>query len=169
MDISDLLDERHIFFDVEAPDKRALFEQVVATLARDGSLADPDKAVELLLEREKVMSTGIGAGVAVPHAFVPGLERSLLAVVFSPGGMEFEALDQKPVRTIFLLLGSPASQGQHLRVLARLSRMISQAGLIESIGALSSAADVVERLRDEEARLRLDKPPSQTGSGGGAS
>ncbi len=158
MNLADLLDEDHVIFDLPSKDKKELFQSMAQRLAELGAVADIGQTVDLLLKREEVMSTGVGNGVGVPHAFPPDLDHSILAIGFLPGGMDYQAVDQQPVHTVFLLLGTPATQGQHLRTLARLSRVIGTGGLIEELQTMADGQAVVSRIRAEEERLWSGQP-----------
>ncbi len=158
MDILDLLDADRVFFDMRPATKEELFRQIAQSLAEHGEIADASLAVRLLCERENLMTTGIGGGVSIPHAFVPGMADSLMAIAFAPEGVDFQALDKKPVHTVFLLLGSPKAQGRHLRVLARLSRMISSKPFMKALREAGRPESVIQLIREEEDRLQFDKP-----------
>jgi mannitol/fructose-specific phosphotransferase system IIA component (Ntr-type) len=153
MNLADLLDEDHVIFDLAAKSKKELFHSMTRRLAELGAVADAEGTVGLLLKREDVMSTGVGNGVGVPHAFPPDLDHSLLSIGFIPDGLDYQSLDNRPVHTVFLLLGTPATQGQHLRTLARLSRVIGTAGLVEQLRGMTTGHDVTARIRAEEERL----------------
>ena len=158
MDIADLLDAAHVYLGLRAKNREDLFAQMAQSMAEDGAIPDAAQAVQMLMERERLMTTGIGGGVGVPHAFLPGLDHSLIAVGVCPEGVDFEALDGKLVGAVFLLLGPSEAQGRHLRILARLSRILASPGFVESLGALGQGHEVVEYIREAESRLRLDRP-----------
>lgn len=101
--------------------------QVLQELARLlGSGAECDEAVvlRLLKEREQLLSTGIGDGVAIPHTPVPGLSGQRAALVLCPQGIEFDAIDQQPVRIFFGVIGPKSAASEHLKILAKLSRLL---------------------------------------------
>lgn len=158
MDISDILTSDYVFFDLHCEKKKDLFDRIAEAFVEHGAISNAKDAVDLLIAREKLMSTGIGNGIAVPHAFLPGMEKSILAIGFIPEGMEFKALDNKPVHTVFLLLGAPASQSAHLRILARLSRLIASTDFMEKLHSLNAPEAVVQMIVAEEERSRLDRP-----------
>ena len=96
----------------------------------------------MLVEREKLGSTGIGNGIAIPHGKLDGLENICLVFGRSVAGIEFDSLDGKPVNLIFLLVAPANSAGVHLKALARLSRLLKEKSFRDSL----LAADDAEKL-----------------------
>ena len=112
----------------------------------------PEIVVERLLEREAVLSTGIGGGVAVPHAQIPGLGRLALAASTHPAGLAYPSLDQEPVHLVFCLLGDVNTSADHLAGLARLARLARRRdSLTPLVGAADGATFVEELGRLEES------------------
>ncbi len=85
---------------------------------------DTDQAVRVLLDREKLGTTGIGDGIAIPHGKLENLDKVILVVGRSSSGIEFEALDNKPCSIFFLVLAPEQVAGMHLRILAQVSRIL---------------------------------------------
>ena len=109
-----------------APDvarRDELFRLFGSVFERSGLVPDGGVVVDKLLERERILSTGIGGGVAVPHAQVPGIGRLAMAVSIHPSGIEYPALDGQPVRLVFCLIGDANTAADHLAGLARLARL----------------------------------------------
>ncbi len=96
-------------------------------------VASADAVVERLLEREAILSTGIGHGVAVPHAQIPDLGRLVIAASTHPAGLDYPALDDEPVRLVFCLLGDTNTTADHLAGLARLARLARQRSALEPL------------------------------------
>jgi len=103
-----------------------LFEE--ARLVESG-----EQVVTRLLEREAILSTGIGGGVAVPHAQIPGLGRLAMAASAHPDGLQYPALDDQPVRLVFCLLGDANTAADHLAGLARLARLARRSTALEPL------------------------------------
>jgi PTS system nitrogen regulatory IIA component len=103
-----------------------LVDVVVASL---GLSAERDAVLQAVQERERVLSTGIGGGVALPHAKYNGLDDLVMAVGVSPGPVEYGSLDGRPVRLFFLLLGPDSAAGSHVRALSRISRIAQNESL----------------------------------------
>ena len=104
--------------------KTDVLTELVTVLIESGLPIDRTKAIDVLQQREKLGSTGIGDGVAIPHAKVPDLQELVVAFGRSREGIAFDAIDGKPVQLFFLLLAPENSTGQHLKALAKISKML---------------------------------------------
>jgi fructose-specific phosphotransferase system IIA component len=138
MKLSDLYHEDNIKVGLDPADKEALLQTIVADLDAKGFIMDRDQVVKDVLEREKVMSTGIGDGVAIPHAYTDGVEKLVAGFYRTKGDVDFEALDQNRVDLFFIILGPKESRRNHIKVLAKISRLLNHSDFRED---LRSAAD----------------------------
>ena len=150
MNIGDLLDRGAISPRVTAPGKRQALRVVAEMAARSFRLKSAE-VLEALLEREAVGSTGVGYGVAVPHARLAGLTRLRGVFVRLEQPIAFDAVDDRPVDLIFALFAPPEANGEHLRALARVSRILRQAELREQLRKARSP-DAIHALLVQEAR-----------------
>ena len=150
MNIGDLLDRGAISPRVTATNKRQVLKVVAELAARSFGLK-PGDMLEALMAREAVGSTGVGYGVAVPHARVAGVTRLRGVFVRLEQPVEFGAVDDRPVDLIFALIAPPDASGEHLRALARVSRILRQAELREQLRKARSA-DAIHALLVQEAR-----------------
>ncbi len=137
MKISDTLKEGAIISELNATDKKAVLEELTGTLA-EASGVNQEEMVRVLLERERLGSTGIGGGIAIPHGKLGALKSLLMAFGRSRKGVEFDAMDGKPTHLFFLLLAPEDSTGAHLKMLARISRSLKNSVFRER---LMTAAD----------------------------
>lgn len=137
MRISDTLKEGAIISELNATDKKAVLEELTGTLA-EVSGVNQEEMVRVLLERERLGSTGIGGGIAIPHGKLGALTSLLMAFGRSRKGVEFDAMDGKPTHLFFLLLAPEDSTGAHLKMLARISRSLKNSVFRER---LMTAAD----------------------------
>lgn len=130
--------------DFRATTKREALVEVCRVLAACPEVEDPRALEKAVLEREEVMSTGIGLGIAVPHAKVPCVRDFVLALGRSRAGIEFQSLDGKPVHLVVLIAGPEARQGRYLQVLAsvtlRLKREEVRRALLEARDAAAMIA-----------------------------
>ena len=148
--ISEILDRAAITPRASAPNKRQVLGVIADIAARNFGL-DADEVVEALVEREQAGSTGVGHGVAVPHARIEGLSRMRGIFLRLEHPIAFGAVDDQPVDLIFALL-SPAQAGaEHLRSLARVSRVLRQGDLREQLRQ-ARTADAIHILLAQEAR-----------------
>ena len=132
MQIGDILDRGAIAARASAPSKRQALTAVADIAARNFGI-DVAVILEALSEREAAGSTGVGYGVAVPHARLPGLDRMRGVFVRLDQPVEFESVDEQPVDLIFALFAPPNASSEHLRALARVSRMLRQGDLREHL------------------------------------
>ena len=129
-------------------------DQVLAELSR--VLAEGDEALaasilEGFRDREDVMSTGIGQGIALPHARLASITAMRLALVRYPRGVPFQALDDHPVTLAFGIIGPPQAADMHVKVLARIARLVRKPGAIAALLEATSPEGVLEILRENEA------------------
>lgn len=132
MQIGDILDRAAIAARASAPGKRQALTLVAEIAARQFGL-DATTVLEGLLDREAAGSTGVGYGVAVPHARLEGLTRMRGVFVRLDQPVDFESVDEQPVDLIFALFAPPNASSEHLRALARVSRMLRQGDLREHL------------------------------------
>jgi nitrogen PTS system EIIA component len=148
--ILDFLDPNAVVVDVAATSKRAVLEELASILARNGKIKDAAATVEILMEREKLGSTGIGQGIAIPHAKTDQTTQMTAAFGLSRRGVNFDALDGEPVHIFFILVAPPDAAGLHLKALARISRLLKDKFFRQSLRDVRDAAEVVKIIRDED-------------------
>lgn len=123
MKICDVLHKEAILADLKARNKKGILEELVAPVA-DIAQVQQEDLVRVLLERERLGSTGIGGGIGIPHGKMKNLENLVLGFGLSRKGVDFESLDGKPAHIFFLLVTPENSTGLHLKLLARISRIL---------------------------------------------
>ena len=126
MQIIELLNEQLILPDLTGTTKQQVMEELVEHLATVQPGINAGELLKALLEREKLGSTGIGNGIAIPHGKLGGLSDIILVFARSTAGIPFEAIDGKPIHLIFLVVAPANSPGGHLKALARLSRLLKK-------------------------------------------
>ena len=146
----DLLDRRCVTLKAGASTKHQVLSLVAETTARRFGL-DAGAVLDALQAREQQGSTGVGYGVAVPHARIAGLTRLRGVFVRLEQPIEFNAVDDRPVDLIFALFAPPDAGAEHLRALARVSRILRQADLREQLRH-AHGADAIHALLVQEAR-----------------
>ena len=141
-----------VLLGIEAKGVEETLHSMVHNLVDHELVNDERPVLEALLAREAAQSTGIGGGVAIPHAVYPELDSTVIELALSPDGLDFMSMDEKPVHTIFLLLSPPASSGVHIKLLARIARLMRQPDVLEQLLSAETADEVIERIRrfDEE-------------------
>lgn len=123
MKILDSLQEETIISELDATDKKGVLEELTGPVAKMSGV-DQEEMVRVLLERERLGSTGIGEGIAIPHGKLKSLQSLLVSFGRSQKGVDFEAIDGKPAHLFFLLMAPENSTGDHLRMLAGISRLL---------------------------------------------
>jgi len=113
---------------------------------------DQQRLVDTLLEREKLGSTGIGEGVAIPHGKVPGLPGLMASFGRAPQGIDFRAIDGRPTHLFFTLFAPENSAGAHLKALARISRIFKNAAFRDAIMKARSAEEIYRLIEAEDAK-----------------
>ena len=153
MRIVDILSEDLIIPDVRATAKAAVIKEVVDHLASVHNGIDRVLAVKVLLDRERLGSTGVGQGFAIPHAKLPDLDGVVCCLGRSSRGVEFDSLDGKPAYLFLTLLAPEGSAGMHLKALARASRLFKDQEFREQLKAESDRAAIWRIIRMQDARL----------------
>jgi mannitol/fructose-specific phosphotransferase system IIA component (Ntr-type) len=131
--LSEKLTPELVLIAPSAEDRGQLLSLFGTAFADAGMVDDGRRVVERLEEREAILSTGIGGGVAVPHAQVPGLGRLAMAASTHPNGIDYPTLDDQPVRLAFCLIGDSTTAADHLAGLARLARLARRVDVLEEL------------------------------------
>ncbi len=115
---------------------------------------DKDEIERVLLDRERLQSTGIGEGVAIPHGALPELSSQVAALVIVPEGVEFSAIDERKVTIIFGVIGPKRATGEHLKTLARVSRLLRNQAFRDHLVGAESPRAAFDLIATEEAEPR---------------
>ena len=153
MKISDILKKEHIIKELDSRDKKNVLDELSSFLENEGEITSKENLLAALIEREKLGSTGIGENVAIPHAKISEIDKIITVFGRSKNGVEFESLDQKPVNFIFLVIAPENSTGQHLKALARISRLFKNPSLRESVLRTNEADQIYSILVDEDSKF----------------
>jgi PTS system nitrogen regulatory IIA component len=150
MSIANLLATDNIFTDADISSKKRLLE-FIAEKAADELKLPQQTIYNKLLERERLGSTGLGQGFAVPHARLENLNQAHACFVKLDKPVNYDAMDQLPVDLIFVLFIPEASTDEHLQILASLARIFSQQQVSDRIRESSDAEDIIDQIRQAEA------------------
>lgn len=152
--LSDLLSPARVRVPLESPDKDGTLAELVGlVVGSQGLEAERDEIYRAVCEREYVLSTGIGEGVAVPHAKYNGLGGLIMAAGVSREPVDFGALDGRAVQLFFLILGPEAAAGAQVRVLSRVGRLMRDESLRERLLAAGSAERFLRILHEAECAI----------------
>jgi PTS system nitrogen regulatory IIA component len=149
MGLAALIEPERVFPRLSGSDRPTALRGLADELARLGVVRDAEALFDKLWEREQLGSTGIGAGVAIPHCKLKGLERPVLAIGVLPEGIEYAAVDGMPVRVLFLLVSPNDSPAEHLQALAAISRWIKADRHVDKVLAATGRDEIYELLHRE--------------------
>ena len=152
MKITDILKKEHIIENLVSTDKESTLDELSSFLKDKGMVSNKETLQSALMEREALGSTGIGENVAIPHAKISAIDQIVTVFGRSIKGIEFDSLDKKPVHFIYLVLAPMNSSGQHLKVLARISRLLKNKSLRESIISATEANQIYAIIADEDSK-----------------
>ncbi len=154
MKISEILTQDMVVPALAGRDKEGVVREMAAHLCQHHNAlgVGEDAVVKALLERERLGSTGVGEGVAIPHAKIPGLSSLVAAFGRVPHGVPFDAIDQQPVKLVCVLLVPENSAGAHLKALARISRLLKHGGFRAQLLELPNGEAIFRAFLEEDAK-----------------
>ncbi len=149
--LTELLSPDRVLLPLPGGDRRAVISALTRRLAERAE-ASYDEVFAAVLERESVLSTGIGFGVAIPHARCAAVRELTMVAGVSPAPVPFDAIDGEPVRLFFLIVGPEASAGLHVKILSRIARLVRRDAVRQQLLEATTADGFYDILRDAEAR-----------------
>ena len=149
MKILDVLRKETILADMKAHDKKGVLEELVTPVARVAGV-DHEYLVRVLMERERLGSTGIGGGIGIPHGKLKDLESLVLGFGLSRKGVDFESIDGLPAHIFFLLITPENSTGLHLKLLARISRILKNDSFKKKLLEANGSDEIYSTIKEEE-------------------
>ena len=152
MKILDVLDKEAILVDLKSDDKKGVLEELVTPAARIAGV-NHEEVMRVLLDREQLGSTGIGGGIGIPHGKLKGLKSLVLGFGLSRKGVDFESIDGKPTHIFFLLVTPENSTGLHLKLLARISRILKNDLFKERLLGAVGSDEILSIIKEEDDRF----------------
>jgi fructose-specific phosphotransferase system IIA component len=149
--LTELLSVERIRIPLRATTKDELLEELVNVCADCNDIADRQDVLRAVREREAVLSTGIGHGVAIPHGKSAAVSELRMAAGRSAAPVDFDALDGEPVSLFFLLVGPESAAGPHIKALSRISRLVRQDEVRQRLIAAQSAEEFLQALQEAES------------------
>ena len=153
MKIDEILKKESVIADLVGKNKLEVIEEMTACLKNNNIIKDDQALFATLMEREKLGSTGIGENVAIPHGKSDELTQIITVFARSLGGVDFESLDQKPVHFVCMVIAPAHSTGQHLKALARISRLFKNQTLREGILKAEDSDAIYSILLEEDSKF----------------
>lgn len=151
MKISDLLTEDFVVTNLEGGSKKDIINAMVDLAAKSPKVLDIEKMRASVFEREQIMSTGVGDGFAIPHGKTDAVADIVGAFAVTAEPIDYESLDEKPVRLIFLLVSKANAVGVHIKLLSRISRLMNKAEFRNRLLEMHSPKEIIEMFKLEEA------------------
>jgi PTS system nitrogen regulatory IIA component len=152
MKIEDILAEDLVIPALAARNKGDVLEELAGAVSTAHPELDRARLVQALEDRERLNSTALGDGVAIPHGKLPGLKRVFAAFGRSRPGVDFQSLDGKPTHLFFLLVAPEDSAGAHLKALARISRLLKDESFRVRLLQAADQHELWDTIREEDAR-----------------
>lgn len=152
MKITDFLSRETIVPALASRDKNAALEEMAGYLGSTHRL-DKDKVLKVLLERERISTTAIGEGVAIPHGKLNGVERVVGVFARSPEGIDFASLDGGPTHLFFVLVAPENAAADHLKALARISRLLKDEAFRRRLMAGQSSQELYTTILEEDEKF----------------
>lgn len=152
MYLNEYIAEDRVYCLNECISKKDLITQMVDKVKETISDLDKEQAIHNLLEKEGVFSTGIGNGIAIPHAVVQGIEKTYLAIAQLKCTIDYKSVDSKPVSLVFMLLSPEGRTHEHIKLLARISRLCFNHEFIDQMNAAGDSHELYEMIIKEDMK-----------------
>lgn len=150
MRIVDILEKESIIPELKGVSKKEVLEELIDALVEQKPHLNRERLMAVLLERERLGSTGIGDGIAIPHGKLKDLDQLALSFGKSSRGVDFESMDGKPVHLFFLLVAPENCAGIHLRALAKIARLLKNGAVRKKLGSVSNPDEIYEIIQQED-------------------
>lgn len=153
MKITDFIDVHRVIPALRGGEKSAVLEELAHALAIHHSTLDEKKVLDVLLERERISTTAIGEGVAIPHGKLARVDRVLGVFARSPEGVDFASLDGAPTHLFFALIAPENAAADHLKALARISRLLKDEAFRRRLMAAQSVEELFNLIAEEDEKF----------------
>ncbi len=153
MKISDILTKDLVVTGLKGNSKEEVIDAMVDLVAKSPKVVDKEKVRDAIFEREKIMSTGVGNGFAIPHGKSDAVSDIVAAFAVTANPIDYQSLDEKPVRLVFLLVGKDSMVGPHIKLLSRISRLMNKEDFRKRLLDARTSVEVLDMFRQEESTL----------------
>lgn len=151
MKISDILNENLVVTSLDVRTKEGVINALIDLVGKSPKVLDVERVRTAIFEREKIMSTGVGNGFAIPHGKTDAVSEIIAAFGITKEPIDYQSLDEKPVRLVFLLVGKDNLVGPHIKLLSRISRLMNKEEFRRKLLEQHTSTEVIEAFRAEEA------------------
>ena len=152
MKMADILSWDTVIPELTSKNKKEVIEELVSVIVEKDKRLDKEQLIEVFLERERLGSTGIGDGIAIPHGKLKNIDTLFASFGRSVEGVDFESMDGKPAYIFFLLMAPENSAGIHLKTLARISRLLKDSAFRKNLMAAKSKEEIFQRIIERDER-----------------
>jgi fructose-specific phosphotransferase system IIA component len=152
MKISEKLSKDKVVPELKGSSKEEVINELIDLFKGDENVQDIEKIRNAVLEREKIMSTGVGKGFAIPHAKTDAVNDIVAGFGKTSKELDFQSLDGQPVNLVFILIGKENNVGPHIKLLSRISRMMNNDEFRESLANAESADEILNLFENEEKK-----------------
>ncbi|MGA3288488.1 MAG: PTS sugar transporter subunit IIA [Bacteroidota bacterium] len=153
MKITDILNESVVRTNLPGATKEEVINAMIELAGTQKQVADKERMRTAIFEREKIMSTGVGSGFAIPHGKTDAVNDIVAAFAVTAQAIDYQSLDDQPVRLIFLLVGRDNMVGPHIKLLSRISRLMNKEDFRKQLLEAETPKDILEIFRQEEAAI----------------
>ena len=150
MKVSELLKPEFIISELKGETKEDIINELIDIFKNDPRVDDIDKVRSAVLDREKIMSTGVGKGFAIPHGKTNAVKEIVGAFGKIKDGIDYDSLDGNPVHLVFLLVGKDNLISTHIKLLSRISRLMNKDDFRHRLTEANSSEEIVKLFKDEE-------------------
>ncbi len=150
MKITDYLNAQFVDASVKGKSKNDIIEAMLQLIGKSDKILDFESVRRAVFEREQVMSTGVGNGFAIPHGKSDSVSDIVAGFGITEHPIDYDALDDKPIRLVFILVGKESMVGSHIKLLSRVSRLMNNESFRNKLLNLTSPEDIIEAFRQEE-------------------
>ncbi len=151
MKIGDILSEKIIAVDLDCKDKDDAINKMIDLASNSGLMIDKDKVRQCVFDREKLVSTGVGKGFAIPHGKTDEIKDIVAAFAVLKNPIDFDSIDLDPVKFIFLIVGKESLLNAHIKLLSRISRLMNKDEFREKLEEAKSPEEVLKLIKTEES------------------
>jgi fructose-specific phosphotransferase system IIA component len=151
MKIVDILEERFVAAQLPGTTKDQIIDAMIDLIAQSPKVADKAKVRTAVFDREQIMSTGVGNGFAIPHGKTDAVTDVVAAFAVTAEPIDYQSLDNRPVRLVFLLVGKESMVGPHIKLLSRISRLMNKEEFRNKLLSAGSHQEILDVFRLEEA------------------
>lgn len=153
MNIYSLLSQETILPQLRVEDKDTLLNKLINLLGGQVNKEQLDSIRKAVFEREEIMSTGVGKGLAIPHGKAAGIDENYASFAILDEPVDYDSIDDKPVQIVFLLVGPESRNSTHIKLLSRISRLMNNNSFREALLSCTSSDEILSHFKEEEEQL----------------